>query len=154
MHDGEGDFGRVHGALSREPYNPHVTMTPSAQSANRFIQRLSALAGRLADREIVVSSLHCDWSSFGSWVLQVQRGRAADVYGEALLANRWDTPGPEVLRVSWDGRERLLTIENAPTPPLSSPGPWTRLMDRAFDDAKDAIRFVDEHVSEWARGAG
>jgi hypothetical protein len=41
-------------------------MTESAESANRFVQDLSALAGRLAAIDVVVSSLHCDWASFGS----------------------------------------------------------------------------------------
>ena len=128
-------------------------MTESAESARRFVQELSGLALRLAGRNLVVSSLHCDWGSFGSWTLEVERGAAADAYGEALLAKQWDTDGPEVLRVWWDGREKVLTIESAPTPPLSSPGPWTRQIDnQAFDDSAAAMRFVEEHLGRWARG--
>jgi hypothetical protein len=127
-------------------------MIASAESANRFVQDLSALAGRLAAIDVVVSSLHCDWVSFGSWTLEVQKGRAADTYGEALLASQWDTAGPEVIRVYWDGRERVLTIENAPTPPLSSPGPWTRQTEQAFGDSEAAVRFVEQHLQRWTRG--
>jgi hypothetical protein len=128
-------------------------MTESAESANRFVQDLSALAGRLAAIDVVVSSLHCDWASFGSWKLEVQKGRAADTYGEALLASQWDTAGPEVIRIYWDRRERVLTIENAPTPPLSSPGPWTRQTEQAFGDSETAVRFVEDHLQRWTRGA-
>ena len=125
-------------------------MAQSVQSAQRFIRRLTELADRLAQRDIVVASLHCEWGSMGSWMLHAQKGADADAYGEALNAQRWDTRGPEVLRVSWDGRERLLTIESAPTPPMSSPGPWTRQRDEAFDDVEGAIRFVEEHLARWA----
>jgi hypothetical protein len=114
------------------------------------VRQLSVLADRLAERGAVVASLHCDWASFGSWTLEVQRGPAADTYGDALLTEQWDTPGPEVLRFAWDGRERLLTIERAPTPPLSSPGPWQRGMDMAFEGPEAAMRFVEEHISRWA----
>lgn len=112
----------------------------------------SALAGRLAEPDVVVASLHCDWASFGSWTLQVQKGPAADAYADALRAERWDTPGPDVLRIEWDGRERFITIASAPTPPLLSPGPWTRQDDRAFDNREAAIRFVEQHLERWIRG--
>ena len=79
-------------------------MTESAESARRFVQELSGLALRLAGRDLVVSSLHCDWGHFGSWTLEAQRGAAADAYRKALLAEQWDTAGPDVLRVWWDGR--------------------------------------------------
>jgi hypothetical protein len=95
--------------------------------------------------------LHCEWGSFGSWSLEAQKGAAADAYGEALLAEQWDTPGPSVLRVWWDGKERLLTIEKAPTPPLSSPGPWTRQVDETFEDSKAAMDFVENYLGRWAR---
>ena len=127
-------------------------MTRSAQSARNFVQQLTGLALRLAERDIVVASLHCDWGSFGSWMLQAQKGPAADAYGDALRAERWDTPGPDVVRAWWDGRERLLTIETAPTPPLSSPGPWTRQDDRAFDDRETAIQWLEDHLGRWAGG--
>jgi hypothetical protein len=128
-------------------------MTESAESANRFVQELSALAGRLATLDIAVSSLHCDWASFGSWKLEVQNGRAADTYGKALFASEWDTPGPEVIRIYWDGRERVLTIENASTPPISSPGPWTRQTEQAFGDSQTAVRFVEEYLRRWTQKA-
>jgi hypothetical protein len=130
-----------------------IEMSESAESASRFVQELSALAVRLAALDIAVSSLHCDWASFGSWKLEVQNGRAADTYGKALLASEWETPGPEVTRISWDGRERVLTIENAPTPPLSSPGPWTRQTEQAFGDSETAVRFVEEYLQRRTHSA-
>jgi hypothetical protein len=129
-------------------------MTRSADDARRFIQRLAALAARLAERDIVVASLECEWGSFGSWSVQAQKGPAADAYRNALLASRWHAAGPDVLQISWDGRERLLTVESAPTPPLSSPGPWKREMDKAFEDSEAAIRFVEEHLGRWIEGEG
>jgi hypothetical protein len=123
---------------------------PSTESADRFIRQLADLAHRLASRDIVVASLHCDWGSFGSWSMQAQKGTSADAYAEALLAKRWKTNGPSVARATWYGREKILQIETAPTPPLTSPGPWKREMERAFDDSEGAIRFVEEYLWRWS----
>src|SRR5262245_7509743 len=114
-------------------------MSTSAEHANRFLQELAALASRLADRNVVISRLQCEWAHFGSWVLEAQKGAVADAYGEALLAEKWDTSGPEVLRVSWDGRERFLTIQKGLTAPLSNPVDWTLQTEQAFEDASAAI---------------
>lgn len=127
-------------------------MGESAESAGRLIQELAGLASRLAEREVVVASLHCDWRGFGSWALEAQRGPAADAYGDALLAGQSGAPGPEVVRVSWDGREQRLTIEKARTAPLSSPGPWTRAREETLRDARAAIRFAEDYLVRWARG--
>lgn len=124
-------------------------MTQSAQEAFQFIERLYGLASRLTERDIVVVALDCQWRSFGSWTLEVQKGPAADAYAKALLSKQWDTSGPEVRRVSWDGREGLLTIEAAPTPPLSSPGPWTRELDKAFHSRQEVLPFVEDYLRRW-----
>ena len=115
----------------------------------RLVRNLSELSQGLAAEGIVVASWHCEWSHLGSWVLEAQRGTAADAYGEALLAGQWDTPGPDVLRVAWDGREKYLTIDSATTPPLASPGPWSRQIEQAFDSSEAATRFVKEHLERW-----
>jgi hypothetical protein len=126
----------------------------SAQEAKRFVEGLWELTSRLARRDIVVASLLCDWGTFGSWTVEAQRAEDADRYGVGLLAERWDTPGPHVLRATWDGKERLLMIESAPTPPLSSPGPWTTEVEKFLDDSEAAMRFVEEYLERWANGAG
>jgi|HubBroStandDraft_4_1064222.scaffolds.fasta_scaffold68443_2 hypothetical protein len=38
-----------------------------------FVRNLAALAERLATRNIVVRTLRCDWSAFGSWTLDASR---------------------------------------------------------------------------------
>lgn len=124
-------------------------MAQSAQEAFQFIERLYHLASRLTERDIVVAALDCQWGSFGSWTLEVQKGPAADAYAKALLSKQWDTSGPEVRRVSWDGREGLLTIEAATTPPLTSPGPWTRELDQGFDNPQEVLPFVEDFLKRW-----
>ena len=126
-------------------------MNRSAERARTFVQQVAAAAERLAARDIVIASLECHWGSFGSWLLQAQRGAAADAYAAALNAKQWKTPGPDVLRASWDGKERLLTIESAPTPPLSAPRPWRRELDESFENSDAALRFVEEYFTRWGR---
>ena len=121
----------------------------STESADQFIRQLAELTHRLAMKDVMVASLHCDWGSFGSWSLQAQKGTSADAYGDALLAKRWETKGPNVIRATWDGREQILQIEAAPTPPLSSPGPWRREAEQGFEDSEAAIRFVEEYLANW-----
>jgi hypothetical protein len=127
-------------------------MTRSVDSAADFVRQLTGLAGRLAALDLVVAQLHCDWSSFGSWSLDVQKGDAADRYSEALSREQWDTCGPDVVSFSWDGRERILTLETSPTPPLSAPNRWERQLHQAFDSRQAAFTFVEEYLARWAKG--
>ena len=127
-------------------------MKRSSQSAADLVRVLASLAERLAAQNLVVGTLHCDWSAFGSWILEVQRGEAADAYGEALLQKEWDTWGPEVVRFTWDGREGDLIVDKSPTPPLSAPNRWKRQMERAFDCRERAIEFVEEYLRELLDG--
>ena len=121
-------------------------MIQSAQSAREFVRQLCGLAERLADRDFVVARLDCEWASFGCWSLEVQRGQPADKYHAALMKEDWNAPGPNVLRFTWDGREKLLTIQTAPTPPLSAAGPFKRVTDKVFEDLAQALRFAEEYV--------
>jgi hypothetical protein len=124
-------------------------MAHSSQHAIAFISVLAGLAERLAKADVVVSKLHCDWRSFGSWELEVQRGPAADAYGAALLRGDYDADGPDVVKFSWDGKEKLLSVSSAPTEPLTSPGPWKHLMDKAFASSEQAAAFVETYVVSW-----
>lgn len=104
-----------------------------------------ALADRMAARDLAVSSLRCEWGAFGSWSMEVQDGKAADAYGEALRKQAFDVPGPDVVRFTWDGREQNLTIHTAPTEPLSSPGPWKLAKNTRLSDSKAAVQFVERY---------
>ena len=128
-------------------------MTRSSKAAVDFIDHLCDLAKRLATKDLVVSQLHCDWRSFGSWTFEVQRGPAADAYSEALLRRRYDTSGPDVLRFDWDGKEKLLSVSTAPTEPLTSPGPWKRLFDQSLAGNEQAVAFAEEYAVKWGSPA-
>jgi len=81
----------------------------SSKSAADFVRELAELTYRLAAKDIVVSSLHADWSSFGCWQLQAQRGSEAERYAEGLRSSDpLRAVGPEVVRVFWDGRDHIL----------------------------------------------
>lgn len=127
-----------------------LTTSSPCDSARVFVRELGQLAERLADHNLVVSSLHCDWRSFGSWSLEAQRDDAAIAYGDALLAGRFDVDGPEVIAAIWDGKERILTVQTAPTPALSSPGPWRQLATIACADGKAAIEAAEEYMRKWS----
>ena len=123
-------------------------MEHSSQSAGKFVRELAELAARLAAKDIVVARLHADWSSFASWELQVERGADAERYGEGLLGpNPLEAPGPEVVRVLWDGRDHLLTIEASPTQFCSAPNEWRQEFARGFDEAGSGLlSFVEDYL--------
>ena len=127
-----------------------LTVDSLHDSARAFLRELFDLAERLSDAGLVVASLHCDWASFGSWSLQAQRADAAEAYGDALRGGRTDVPGPEVIEVAWDGKDKLLTVETAPTPPLSAPGPWRHLATEGCADRSASIRFAENYLREWS----
>lgn len=105
-------------------------MTRPTDSAAEFVRQLAGLAERLAALDLVVAQLHCDWSSFGSWSMDVQKGDAADRYSE----------------------DRILTLETSPTPPLSAPNRWERQMHQVFDNRQTAFMFVEEYLARWVKG--
>lgn len=127
-------------------------MTRSSTLALRFIDSLANRAQRLAAKDVVVARLYCDWQGFGSWDLEVQRGSTADTYADALLRRNYDVAGPDVLRFVWDGKEHLLTVSSAPTEPLTSPGPWKRVLDQSFQDSEQAAAFAEDYAVKWAAG--
>jgi len=83
-------------------------MSASADAAIQFLQELSAVAERLASRDVVVLHLAADWGGFGSWLIEASQGDAEDRRGAAIRAKDYSAAGPEVVRVSWDGRDSVL----------------------------------------------
>lgn len=122
---------------------------PSAVGALQFIQRLAQFSESLAEKNIVVSHLHCDWGSFGSWVITCARGADQDAYSDALERREYQTWGPQVVRFWWDGRERSLMIEESPTPPLSAPNRWERRADKDLTDGEAAMIFIESYLERW-----
>jgi hypothetical protein len=129
-------------------------MERSSQEAADFIRHLTELAYRLTAKGIVVSTLHADWSHFGCWTLEAQRGTEAERYEESIMTslrspNPVEADGPEVVRVLWDGREGILTIEASPTRFLSGPHEWKRECEKGFDKAGDDIlRFAEDYLTK------
>ena len=74
-----------HGLNPARQADTSVQMARSSKAAVDFIDNLCGLARRLATKDLVVSQLHCDWRSFGSWTFEVQRGPAADAYADGCF---------------------------------------------------------------------
>jgi len=125
-------------------------MERSSQSAANFVHRLAELTNRLAAKDIVVSSLHADWSAFGSWELQAQRGAEAERYAQALIGpNPTQAFGPEVVRFCWDGRDGILIVDASPTRFCSAPNEWKEECSKGFDKAGDGLlRFVEDYLTK------
>lgn len=125
-----------------------VPESPKGSAA--FIRKLAEMAYRMAAKEIVVSSLHAEWSSFGSWELQAQRGTEAARYAKAILKmDSTNPPGPEVIRVLWDGREGVLTVQTSPTRFLCAPVDWKEECSKGFERLDDQVfQCVEDYLSE------
>jgi|SRR6185295_5283466 len=125
-------------------------MERPSECAAQLVRQLAELTYRLATKDIVVSSLSVDWSGFGSWELQAQKGEDAVRYAQGLLGpNPLQAVGPEVVRFFWDGRDCLLTVDTSPTRFCSSPNEWKDECAKAFDKAgDDVLRFVEDYVTK------
>jgi len=115
---------------------------PSAAAAE-FLRELTRMADRLAAHDIVVRELRSEWSSFGSWRLEASNGRAEQSRSEALRALPYDSPGPEVTRVTWVGKERLLLVATSPTTIAASPNKWVKEPEHPFVSNAEAIRHAE-----------
>jgi len=123
----------------------------ASDSAASYFERLLALAQRLASHDIVVTRIHGDWRAFGSWEIWTESGPPADAYAKtAHKGSLFPVPAPEVLRLSWDGREGLLSVSTASPPRHESPTHWTRgetLEFRGLDDALSGAE--DLAIRRW-----
>ena len=106
-------------------------MERSSQSAAGFIRELSELAERLAARDIVVASLHADYTFFASW---------------QLIAQKHD----EAVRFFWDGRDGYITVEGSPIRGHSAPNEWKQETAKGFDRlyGDSPHRFVEEYLQK------
>jgi hypothetical protein len=135
----------------RSPNAPKCErMKRASQSAADFVRGLAELTFRLAAKDIVVSSLHADWSSFGCWQLLAQKGADAERYADGLRgSNPMQAIGPEVLRLFWDGREGILSVQSSPTRFLSAPNEWVDEHSEAFDKTEGRLLpFVEEYLTK------
>lgn len=105
-------------------------MERSSQNAARCIRELSALADCLAARDIVVGSMHIEYSQFGSW---------------QLIASKHH----EAVRFFWDGRDGYLTVEGSPIHDSSSPNEWMEELVKGFDIVlgDEPLRFVEKYLT-------
>ena len=106
-------------------------MDSPAQDAAKFIRELSALADRLAERDIVVASLNAQYAFFGCW---------------QLVAHKND----EAVRFFTDGRDCYVTVEISPIHGHSSPNEWKQETASGFDGQSgiSAIQFVEQYLQK------
>ena len=106
-------------------------MERASQSAADFARRLADLAAELAKRDIVVGTLHADWSEFGSWT---------------VIAHKHH----EAVRFLWDGRDGYLTVEGSPVRNHSAPNEWREECVKGFDrvSGDDPVGFVAEYLQK------
>src|SRR5688572_31744087 len=105
-------------------------MERQSQHAAKFIRELSELTERLATRDIVVGSLHAEYSSFGSWQLITRKHH-------------------EAVRFFWDGRDGYITVESSPIRDSSAPNEWKQETAKGFDSVPgdDPLRFVEDYLT-------
>src|SRR5882724_1434377 len=123
-----------------------------SENAATFVRQLAQLADRLAAKDMVVRVLHADWSHFGCWELQVEKGGDAEQYAQTIRDGRKPyeaLKGPEVLRVFWDGKDHVLLVDASPVRGFSAPNEWKKECEKGFDKADDdLLRFVENYLTK------
>lgn len=138
---------------------PRPEPPPPSRNAADFVRLLAELTDRLAAKNIVVTSLHADWSSFGSWAIEAERDEEAARYSRKIWEEIRGGPvrdrqGPEVVRVSWDGREGVLSISVSRTPFLARPFEWTPEYSHRFDrTGPHVLQFAEDYLTRRLSGS-
>ena len=122
-------------------------MEDSGTMSLGFVHSLVALADRLAERHIVLNRLHCDWSVFGNWSIEVTSADAQARLSSAIERRAFDEPGPEVFRVTWDARDGWLSLASTPTGIVSMLNQWRELESRSCDSSEVALSLAYEWLS-------
>jgi hypothetical protein len=121
-----------------------------AQDAAEFIRDLGALAARLADKQIVVTSLEAHWHSFGSWSFRAQTEKATkELFSGRRYTKPYSEMGQEVLQVSWDGCESVLDIASSMTTTSGGGGQWKREHSERRDPNKESLfHLVEDYLTK------
>ena len=119
-------------------------MDTPASSALKYFHGFSALVERLAKGGVVLRRLSCDWSVFGSWTIEVSNNDDEAKRSAAIQRKEYDGPGPEVFRISWDGKDRELQMESTPTGVISMLNRWRSLDHRHCDSGEVALEVAEE----------
>jgi hypothetical protein len=117
-------------------------MTSSADAA-RFLAEMYQFAERLAGRGLVVRSLRSDWGSFGSWMIEASAGDAEDRREAAIRSGEYEAAGPDVVRVSWDGKDGVLEAGLLHTTGISSGSRAVPLLSQAAESSSEALRIAE-----------
>lgn len=120
-------------------------MEKSVERAIDHIQGLAALAEQLAGRDVVVHSLHCDWSSFGSWAVHASTPHDEERRAAAIRHHAFSEPGSDVFRVSWDGKDRYLSMAWTPTTVVSMLNQWKEIQSCHCDSSESAL----DRAHQW-----
>jgi len=120
--------------------------TEPAKAALAFVQLLAAASEKLAQRGVVTRSLRCDWASFGSWMMEASNESKELARWEAFRKKDFGAPGPEVLRVVWDGKERLLEVSASPSGALTGPSRFVKESSGSFANMQAALSFAEDYL--------
>jgi hypothetical protein len=63
-------------------------MDSPVERALAYVRSLAALTEQLAKHDIMVRRLHCDWSSFGSWIVEAASGDGESMRSLAIQTFR------------------------------------------------------------------
>jgi hypothetical protein len=123
-------------------------MDSPVEGALAYVRSLAALAEQLAKHDIVVRRLHCDWSSFGSWIVEAASGDGEAKRSLAIQRRAYSEPGAEVFRVTWDGKDHQVAMASTPTTVISMLNQWRVLEERACDSHDGALVLAHKWLSD------
>jgi len=123
-------------------------MNTPVELAIAYVRHFADLAERLAQQNIVVGKLDCNWQSFGSFTVDASDGDEEAKRALAVQRGASAEPGPDVYRLSWDGKDRLLSAGSMRTTASTMIGPRRALDSRLCDSFEDAIRVAYEWLTD------
>jgi hypothetical protein len=114
----------------------------NAHDAMIVVENMSAFAGRLAARNVVIASLDCDCVVSGDWSLQLYNGEATD---------RTSLPKGFAVLVAWNGANRGLPVAVSPLNPGRNPDEFRVELEQTLSPLDDPISAAESYL--FAGGA-
>jgi hypothetical protein len=109
----------------------HGCVAPASQDAARFLRDLYRVAERWPSATwLSGTSVR---SGAGSWSIEASKGESEDRRGAAIETGDYGAVGPDVVRVSWGGKDGILDVGLLHTTAISASGALDPLMSQSCD---------------------
>ena len=121
----------------------HGCVAPASQDAARFLRDLYRVAERWPSATWLSGASVRSGAASARCRFEASKGESEDRRGAAIETGDYGAVGPDVVRVSWDGKDGILDVGLLHTTAISASGALDPLMSQSCDSRSDALRVAE-----------